>query len=500
MGSHDAPRAPRRQVSGIGGLDTVLDGGFFQGGIYIVSGPPGVGKTILGNQTCFRHVAAGGRALYVTLLAETHAQMLSYMRSLEFFDGKQVGNTLRYLSAYKVIEEEGLDGLLKLLRGAVREHRSTLLVIDGMLTAETLAESQLAYKKFVHHLQTWVGVVGCTVLLLTSTPSDLGTRVLPAHTMVDGILELRAVPLGARVVRTLAVVKFRGSAYREGFHTYRITGGGLHVFPRLETLPPTTGSRARPDDRLPTGIAGLDRILGGGYPVGSATLVLGSGGTGKTLLALHFLDDAARHGEPAIFFGFFEKPDVLREKGRRLGLLSGRGKKPVDIVWQPPYEALLDELAERLLDHVAQVRATRVVIDGLVGFKEAVDHPPRLGGFFSALRHELAARGVTTLVTEETSGLTARELEVPTPGVAAVFDNLIFLRQVEERGRLARLISVMKSRDTDHDDALRELRITSRGVVIGEPHPPDDHAAASLPLRQGADFERPRPRPKRDGH
>jgi circadian clock protein KaiC len=471
---------PKRHASGIGGLDTILGGGLYRGGIYIVSGPPGIGKTILGNQTCFNHAAAGGRALYVTLLAETHAQMLSYMRGLSFYDHAVVGDKLRYLSAYKVIEEEGLDGLLKLLRTCVREQRCGLLVIDGVMTAESMASSPLAYKKFIHELQTWVGVVGCTVLLLTSSNSDPGTRILPAHTMVDGILELRAIAEGMRTVRQIAVVKFRGGAFLEGHHAYRITGDGVTVFPRLESsTPPQRGVRVDGDTRVATGVAGLDEMVAGGFAPGSTTLLFGSSGSGKTLLGLHFLDEGARRGEACLYFGFFERPEVLRAKARRLGLLAGRGKRPVDVLWHPPYEGLIDELAEMLLKKIDERGVTRLVIDGLVGFKSAADYPPRIGGFFSALRHELTARGVTTLLTEETRELVVREISIPAPGVSAVFDNIIFVRLVEDHGRLDRLVSIMKTRDSDHDHALRRLRITDAGVRIGDEDP------ASAPIRTG---------------
>jgi circadian clock protein KaiC len=468
MKQRGAAQGLRRQSSGVDGLDTILRGGVFRGGIYIVAGAPGAGKTILGNQACFRHAARGSRALYVTLLAETHAQMLAYMRGLAFYDHQQVGARLRYLSAYKVIEDEGLDGLLRLLRASVREHGADLLVIDGAMTAESLAESPVAYKRFIHELQTWVGVVGCTVLLLTSAVADLGARVLPAHTMVDGILELRSSVFGSRIARQLAVVKFRGGEYLEGFHAYRITSEGLRVFPRLETLPPTAAGKGWPSRaRVSTGVSGLDELFQGGYPAGSSTLLFGPSGSGKTLLALHFLDAAARAGERCLFFGFFEKPDVLRDKARRLQLLSGRGKRPVDVVWQPPFEGVLDELALRLLGRVAELEATRVVIDGLVGFKEAATYPPRLAGFFAALGHELTALGATTVVTDESGGPAARDLDVAGgAGVSAVFDNLLYLRQVDDGARVRRLVTVLKSRDSAHEQALRELAISGRGVSI----------------------------------
>ena len=72
--------------SGIAGLDVILGGGFLKGGLYIIQGPPGAGKTTLGNQICFNHVADEKRALYATLLAEYHARMMQHLSIMSFFD------------------------------------------------------------------------------------------------------------------------------------------------------------------------------------------------------------------------------------------------------------------------------------------------------------------------------------------------------------------------------------------------------------------------------
>src|SRR5476651_680928 len=94
---------PDRLPTGVEGLDRILHGGLFKGGIYIVAGLPGSGKTILGNQIGFAHAARGGRALYVTLLSETHARILSQMRTLTFFTADAVGTTVHYLNGFAAV-------------------------------------------------------------------------------------------------------------------------------------------------------------------------------------------------------------------------------------------------------------------------------------------------------------------------------------------------------------------------------------------------------------
>ena len=95
-----------RIPTGIPGLDTVLRGGFLKAGIYILRGHPGTGKTILANQFCFNHVAADNRAIYVTLLAETHDRMMQHMQTMRFFDKARIPDALIYVNGFRVLEED----------------------------------------------------------------------------------------------------------------------------------------------------------------------------------------------------------------------------------------------------------------------------------------------------------------------------------------------------------------------------------------------------------
>ena len=74
-----------RLATEVPGLDAVLRGGLIKGSVYVVQGPPGAGKTILANHLGFRHAAGGGRVVYMTLMAETHARMMQSLRGMAFF-------------------------------------------------------------------------------------------------------------------------------------------------------------------------------------------------------------------------------------------------------------------------------------------------------------------------------------------------------------------------------------------------------------------------------
>jgi len=476
-----------RVPSGIDGLDTILGGGLFRAGAYIVQGTPGAGKTIFGNQVAYHHAGRGGRVLYVTLLAEMHARMLLHLESLRFFDPTLVPNAIVYLSAFGVLEEEGLKGLLALLRREVQARGITLLVLDGLVAAEDQAVTRTEFKKFVHELQAQVALAGCTALLLTSAPT--GEKISAEHTMVDGIVELGDQLYGFRAERWLEVRKFRGSGFLRGRHPFRITEAGLVVYPRFEAL---YAQATRPDEawqaRLSTGVEELDTMLHGGIPAASTTALIGPSGAGKTSIGLQFVARASK-AEPGLLFGFFESPPRLLGKAQRLGLdleaAVGRGE--VEILWQPPTENILDALAHRLIGAVQRRGVRRLFVDGLGGFTESTADRGRISNFFAALANELRALGVTTIYTLETRDLVGSDVLVPVDGISSLVENMLLLRYVEHEAQLRRLLSVVKLRDSGYDPRLRELVITARGISL-----PDTFAGTRELLSGSARADAPR--------
>jgi circadian clock protein KaiC len=463
-----APPLLQRIPSGVLGLDAVLDGGFLQGGTYIVAGMPGTGKTILGNQICFHHVAQGGRVVYVTLLAETHGRMLAHLRGMAFFSEEPLASALHYVSAYRVLTQEGLKGLLEMLRQLIREHHASMLVLDGLVSASASAPNELAFKEFVHELNTLVSVIGCTTFLLTNghSPED----VHPEHTMVDGLIELTDELIGVRAVRELIVRKFRGSAHLRGRHVFQISQQGITVYPRAEAM--LSDPIAIPGEyktRVPVGVPALDEMLHGGLLRGSATLLMGPSGSGKTLLGLQFLAQGVAKGEPCLYFGFYESPPRLVGKGQGIGLdlLGAVRGGLLEMIWQPPVELVLDALAVKILAAIKRRGVHRLLVDGLMGFKESTVHTERINRFFAAFTNELRALEVTTVFTEEMRMLFGPELETPVKGLSALVENHLFLRQLEWKGELRRVLAILKTRESGHDSSLRELIIGDSGIQLG---------------------------------
>lgn len=456
-----------RVPTGVAGLDTILNGGFLKGGIYIVQGPPGAGKTILANQICFHQVARGGRAAYVTLLAESHARMLLNLSSLEFYEPGVIPQSLYYLSAFSTLESEGLKGLLDLVRREVRGRGASVLVVDGLVAAEETAQTEREFKKFIHELQTQISLSNCTTFLLTS---GRGNLMRPERTMVDGLVELRDELHGARRERAIEVTKFRGTGFLRGSHAFRISRRGITVSPRVEALLRYPSEKDTcPTERISTGIAAIDDMMHGGLPAGTTTMVSGPSGSGKTSFGLHYLSQSSAE-ERGVYLSFYESRERAFEKATRLGLpLSKLPVGALEFLWFPTTEQVLDEIGHALLNATLRGNTRRLFIDGLDGFRRAATDPPRVESFFSAIANELRVRNVTTLYTFETHRTLSPYLEVPPSGVSAVLENWVALRFAAVEPRLQRVLSLVKVRDSDFDMSTREFSITDSGIHVGAP-------------------------------
>ena len=456
----------QRLSSGIPGLDIVLDGGFFQSGVYIIQGKPGAGKTILANQICFAHASQGGKAAYVTLLTESIPRMFENLASLSFFDESLSPDRIYYVSGFDVLETGALQGLIRLLRAEINDQAPSILVLDGMVSASEKAQTGTEFRKFIHELQGYASAFQCTIFLLGTT--DTESAVQAEHTMVEGLIDLADTAFHTQSQRSLQVRKFRGGTYLAGRHAFTITEAGLQVFARLESL--RTTPQAKVDTRKPlsTGIAGLDKLSAvGGLRSSSSTLLVGPAGSGKTTFGAQFLG-ASSGDSRGLFFGFNESPAEFLSNadahGAGLSPLVANGT--LEVQWHPDAENFLDELGYRLVHAVQTGGARRVFIDGLNGFICASIYPGRIARFLKALISELRRLGATSVFTIESRDGTIEGLPAAAAGLPALYDNLISLRSVENGSRIKRVLSVTKMRGCDFDDSIHEYGFGPSGLLL----------------------------------
>lgn len=479
-----------RLASGIPRLDFILHGGFFRGGIYALYGPPGAGKTIMANQLCFNHIASGGGpCVYITVLSESHAKMARHLRNLSFFDGRHVGQALKYIAAYQTLKTEGTAGLLTLVRSTLKAERPDILVVDGLETVEQLAGAGAETKEFLQQLQASAAMTGTTTLLCAV--SQVGEARRDENAMVDGVIELSDQLIGPRAVRELTVHKFRGSGYLRGRHEVEITDGGVQIHPRTEIqfdAPPAGATERR--ERMGFGVFELDRMMQGGVLSGSSVALIGAPGSGKTTLGLSFLAEGARRGQKGIYFGFYEPPPRLVEQMAGMGLPLQRyiDDGTIELIWQPPLEHFMDSLAESLLEKVRGNPAPRrrLFIDGVQGFSAAAVYQERMPRFLSALTNQLRAWDVTTVISDELP-LFKPEVDLPNPELANVVETVVMLRYVELNSQLHRLVSILKMRESRYDTSIREFQMSERGIEVSGSFDSAEAILSGLPRLKGSE-------------
>jgi circadian clock protein KaiC len=292
-------------------------------------------------------------------------------------------------------------------------------------------------------------------------------------TVCDVILALRRSWRGSRHRRLLEVVKARGSRLLDGIHPFAIDQNGVSVFPRFETVVPTVQQAWAP--RLAAlGVPELDALLGGGLSAGTTTLVAGGPGVGKTTLGLHFIAEGIRAGEPGLLLGFMESAAQLREKARMFNINLGGAEAAgqLRLLVLPGYDLEADYIATLLREDVEGRGVRRLVVDSTKELERAVDSAERVPDFIAALVSYLRGQDVTTYLTLDIPRIVGTDLDFAGTPLSVMAENLILLRQVEYRGALHRVCSVLKMRFSNHDRALYEYTtVAGEGIRILGPAP-----------------------------
>ena len=460
--------------TGISGLDDVMAGGLARGRVFLAEGNPGTGKTTLSTQFLLAGAAAGERCLYITL-SETEEELREGAAS-HGWDLPESFRIFELVPPESLLDETQQQSLLyssdlelgettKRIFEVFEEVKPDRVVLDSLSEIRLLAQSSLRYRRQILSLKHYFSKHQTTVLLLDDLTSDSSDKTV--HSIAHGVIRLEELsPTYGAERRRMRVLKYRGQNFRGGFHDFKITTGGVRVFPRLVSAEHKTDFSR---DIIPTQSMELDALLGGGFDLGSSALLLGPAGTGKSLFALTFVAAAIRRGAKAAMFVFDEELGLLfnRAKGLGIDLQAMVDAKSLVIEQVDAAELSPGEFSERVRICVESYGAKTVVIDSLNGYQAAMPEEHALILHMHELLQYLNRQGVTTFLTVAQHGLVG-DMKSPVD-VTYLADTVILLRYFEAAGRVRRAISVIKKRTGAHEDTIREYRIDRRGITLGEP-------------------------------
>lgn len=474
VGTDDRPRDAAligSLATCVPGFDAVLRGGLPEFSFNLLAGGPGAGKTTLAQQIVFANATVERPALYFTVLGEPTLKMIRYQRQFRFFRPDLVGSAVRFINLTEEVLRHDLGAVLRRIVDEVERATPALVVVDSFRTLGLKAQDGsisdvMGLEQFVQrlalHLTTWEVT---SFLIGEYSEPELQN---PIFTVADGIFWLSQALDRNSVVRKLQAVKVRGRPSMPGLHTFRITETGIRVFPRIPEQ--QEARRPRRAERLGTGVPGLDAMMGGGYPAGDAVLLTGPAGSGKTTFATQFLAEGLTQGEAGVAVVFEEYPEAYLARAKALDVdlpaMIAQGK--LALIYLRPLDLSVDETLATILDAVARLGVTRVVIDSLSGFEVALA-PTFREDFRESLYRlvgALTATGVTVVMTAETPALSPPGAFVER--VSFITDDIIVQRFVEIAGELRPVLAVVKMRGSQHSRDYRAYEIGARGAVIGQ--------------------------------
>jgi circadian clock protein KaiC len=456
----------QRVTTGNRGADFILGGGFPVNSINIVMGAPGTGKTLFAQQLALRNADAERPVLYLTTLSEPLAKVVTYLQQLAFYDESKVGSGVRYEDLSDELLTQGIGAMVSTVRKAITRLSPSIIIIDSFKAVHDLATSVSEMRLFVADLAGLLTAYDTTTFLVGEYNEDEIQRY-PEFAIADGIVEFARHKRSNSDERYVRVSKLRGSSYREGLHAFRITGAGLEFFPRLVS-PAFPRDYVASVERISTGIAGLDAMLGGGLWRGACTLLAGPSGAGKTTAAIQFCLEGVRKGEPVVYMNFQENPTQLARLTESLGgTLDTAAADKWHAIYASPVELQIDSLIGRTFDMVRSNGIRRIAVDGVGDLLIASGDPTRVHEFLYAFTQHLALNDVSSLLTYETGmGSFKNAFNLTEQLHFSALTDTIILLDLEATDRLRRSICVVKARNTSHDLVIREIQITSTGLVI----------------------------------
>ncbi|MDQ1396430.1 MAG: circadian clock protein KaiC [Acidimicrobiaceae bacterium] len=460
------PKTP----TGISGLDEVTGGGLPRGRSTLVCGPAGCGKTLLAMEFLVRGITQFNEPGVFVAFEESAADLIANVASMGFDlakfkeDGTLVIDHVNVVSGE--MDEAGdwdLDGLFLRIGAAIDAVGAKRVVIDTIETLFGAFANTAILRAELRRLFDWLKERGVTSVIT----GERGDGTLTRHGIEEYVSDC-VIVLDHRVTeqtstRRLRILKYRGSLHGTNEYPFLIGESGMSVLPIT-----TVGARHSVSvERVSSGVARLDSMLGdGGFYEGSAILVSGTAGTGKSTLAAQFCAATCRRGKRAMYFAFEEtESEVIRNMSSvgidlaqwvDAGLLEFRCFRPSLLGLEAHLFAMQKGVAEFdpavvVIDPVSDLLRIGTGADVSAMLTRQIDF--------------LKAKGVTAMFTSLNS-------EIDPTGtsqqIASFADSWLLLETIEGNGEHNRVLSVLKSRGTAHSNQIREFLLTNDGIELAD--------------------------------
>ncbi len=219
-----------------------------------------------------------------------------------------------------------------------------------------------------------------------------------------------------------------------------------------------------------TGVARLDTLLGGGLDRGTATLLVGAAGTGKSSVTMQCAAAALQRGHAVAVYLFDERPPTWFDRADQLGFPLRQAVTQGTLLVEQidPAEMSPGQFAYAVQHAVTQRAVHLVILDSLTGYVHAMPDAHFLTLHMHELLTWLGQHGATTLLVLDQHGLLEGPM-LPPLDLSYLADTVLLFRYFEDRGTIRRALSVVKRRSGPHEHTIREMTLGPHGIGVGEP-------------------------------
>lgn len=459
--------------TGIAGLDEMTGGGLPRGRTTLLVGGSGSGKTILALQFLVNGAQQHGEPGIFVAFEETPARIVGNADTFGWkLDELQQGK-LYFIDAQPApdLVQSGtfdLSGMLAALGAKADEMGAKRIVFDALDIVLALLADPAAQRREIYRLHAWLLAHEMTGLVTLKADSDDGSAngqpfgfmqfmvdcaVILNHTVVLGVSQ-----------RNLRVQKYRGSSFDENESPFLIGHGGFEV---AVTRTLGRGQAEVTNERVSSGVARLDTMLGGGYYRDASVLITGFPGTAKTTLSGAFAEAACARGERTMFVSFdSDSNEVIRNLGS-VGIQLDRFVEngTLHMVSARTITGSAETYLVRIKTLAKEHRARCVVVD-------PVSTLSKTGNELTA--HSVAERlidwskaeGITLVCTSLLDEMSTQSEAGSPLQISTLADTWIHLNYHVQAGERNRGMSIIKSRGTAHSNQVRELILSDTGITV----------------------------------
>ncbi len=461
-----------RLSTGVSGLDEILNGGLIPRRTYLVRGGPGTGKTTLGFHYLISGVKNNDKSILITLTesqykmkedAENRGFAIS---NINFVDLSPSSNFIEESRDYDIfpVREVEQKPLIDQIINKIKEYKPDRVFFDGVTQLRYLSNDSFQFRRQILSLIQFA--VDQKITLLLSSEVSKNNPDDDLQYMSDGVINFEY----NNNRRIITISKFRGSDFLKGNHSMKIKENGINVYPKLV---PKDQKFDYKDEAISSGILEIDDLLHGGIERGTTTVLSGPSGVGKTTLGIQFTKEASSRGERSVVYTFEESRETII---KRLDSIDIPVRKMVEkgtlcIEKVDPLEYTPHEFTHKIKQEVEENNTKIVMIDSVSGYKLAFENSNKNNEMvrnLHSLTEYLSNLGITVILVNEIANITG-EFRVTELGISYMADNIVFLRYLEMQGELRKAIGVLKKRLSDFENSMREFKITSNGIKVGEP-------------------------------